>query len=101
MSEIIDFRQCKKFKNKVELLPNYKKVLEYAEADVFGRSYSHLKDCLIEGFKWDETDEGYQYWQNVYDSITYAPVKNCCGERMRTSDFERTYRCLKCKKIEK
>ena len=100
MTQIIDYRECKKFKNKIELLPNYKKILEYAEADVFGRSYSHLRDCLIEGFKWDETEEGVEYWQNVYDSINYAPTKYCCGEKMRASDLKKNYRCIRCQRIE-
>lgn len=97
--KIIDFEERKTFYIKVRLLPNYKRVLELSDPELFYEVYQKVQDCLIEGFKWDETEEGHEYWQSVYDSVEVVPKKICCNKKMRTSDLSKYYRCKICKKV--
>lgn len=98
MKKVKDFREQREFRHKVKMLPDWKKIIEYAHPDVLYEKYTRLDDCLMEAFKWDETPEGHEYWQRVYDSIETMPMQKCCNKWMRTSDTSHRYRCTKCKR---
>lgn len=106
MKAIKDFREQKEWRYKIKLLPDYKKIIEYSLKEygndfIKFEKYCRLDDCLLDAFKWDKTPEGVEYWQKIVDSIQVMPLKKCCNTWMRTSDFQQTYRCIKCKKITK
>lgn len=100
MMEIKDYRQTKMFRLKIRLLPNWKDVLNYANKRLLKKHYASLQDCLIEGFKWDETPEGHEYWQNIHDSIIWMPTKKCCDKWMRVNDAGQYYKCQVCNRKE-
>jgi hypothetical protein len=99
MTKIKDYREQREFRYKIRLLPNWETVINYvSNKDILYKKYTRLDDCIIDGFKWDETPEGHKYWQRVCASIKFMPAKKCCKIYMRTSDVSQHYRCSKCKK---
>ena len=101
MTEIKDYRESKAFNYKIKMLKEWPKILQYSGAEVYDKHYTKLTDCLIEGFRWDKTPEGQEYWQRIHDSIKLMPSKKCCGKIMKPNDFGAYYKCRVCKKITK
>ena len=49
----------------------FNKVCEYCTSKTLEEHSDEAEKALLEAFKWNKTDEGYEYWEKVYrDMIT-------------------------------
>jgi hypothetical protein len=98
---IKDFQERKIFKNKIKLLPNWEKVLEYSDKALHYEYYTRVDECLLDAFKWDDTPEGGDYWAKIYKSIKTVKYIKCCDKWTRGSDTAQHMKCNTCHKEHK
>lgn len=98
---IIDYRRSNQLRTKARILPNYKEFIQLVEKDKRVQCYHTLQDMLLDAFKWDQTPQGHEYWQSIYDSIQVKDHPHCpqckCIGRVWLLKTVNKYRCQKCK----
>lgn len=56
-----------------ELPEPYKSEAIRSHTDYFGKKTKHAESlllALLNGFEWGETEQGYEYWENIYNELT-------------------------------
>jgi hypothetical protein len=83
--KILDIRIKEQIRTKAKKLPMYDSFMRYVEHHEKYRNCETLKDMLLDTFKWDQTREGHDYWQGVFDSIETVEMPACpkCNQNHR------------------
>jgi hypothetical protein len=83
--KILDIRIKEKVQTKAKRLPMCDAFMRNIQSHHRYRHFETLKDMLLDSFKWDETPEGHDYWQGVFDLIETVELLPCpkCGQSRR------------------
>jgi hypothetical protein len=99
--KIIDYRRFDQLQAKARTLPNYKEFIKLVEKDKRVQCYNTLQDMLLDAFKWDQTPQGHDYWQRIYDSVEVQNYPNCpqckCIGKVHLLKTVNKHKCQKCK----